>query len=102
LAAASSLQEQVASLLQGSLTAGGRDNVTLIIVDPELERGGVLESAGVAAPHPGTSGAAARSRAAPDLDRHTLVVPAAPPATDATPRGVRGALGRLFSTKKVK
>lgn len=103
LAAASSLQEQVASLLQGSLTAGGRDNVTLIIVDPELERGGALESAGVAPPDPGASRAAAgQPRAAPDLDRHTLVVPAAPPATDATPRGVRGALGRLFSTKKVK
>ncbi|MFZ2207937.1 MAG: protein phosphatase 2C domain-containing protein [Porticoccaceae bacterium] len=101
LAAANSLQEQVASLLQGSLTAGGRDNVTLIIVDPELERG-ALESAGVAAPHPGASGAAARSRTAPDLDRHTLVAPAAPPATDAAPRGVRGALERFFSTKKAK
>lgn len=101
LAAASSLQEQAASLLQGSLTAGGRDNVTIIVVDPELDRSGARG----AAPNPGASGvpaAAAPLAGAPDLDRHTLVAPAMLPVTDEGSRGVRGVLGRFFSTKKIR
>lgn len=98
LAETSSLKEQVASLLHGALAAGGRDNVTVVIVDPQVERGGVASA------RPVMPEVVASARAAPeqiDLDRHTVVAQATPPAAPA-PGGVRGALGRLFSTKKTR
>lgn len=96
LAEASSPQEQVASLLHGSLAAGGRDNVTVVVVDPQLERAAAPSAR--PAP-PGGAGAVSGSLPTTDLDRHTLVAPAKPAPA---PSGMKGALGRLFSTKKTR
>lgn len=97
LAETGSLEEQVASLLHGALAAGGRDNVTVVIVDPQLERGAAASARPVA---PGTVGSTRPLSQAIDLDRHTVVAPATPAAPP--PGGVRGALGRLFSPKKTR
>ena len=87
-------QQQVKHLLEGALTNGGRDNVTIIVIDP-TEKAGQAQAEDIATP------SSEQDNEELDMSGHTIVMTAGSDfPTDESEGKTR--LGRLFSSIKNK